>query len=37
MGLPVSSRHMRRYVQSHSLGIELPGMPTFHYDGITEI
>ena len=37
MSLPASRRHVRRYVQSHALGVELPNMPPSRYDGITEI
>jgi EthD domain len=37
MSLPASRQHVRRYVQSHALGVELPGMPPSRYDGITEI
>lgn len=37
MSLPESKEHVRRYVQSHNLGVDLPGMPASRYDGITEI
>jgi len=37
MGLPASQQHVRRYVQSHNLGLDLPGMPASRYDGVTEI
>lgn len=37
MGLPASQEHVRRYVQSHSLEQDLPGMPPSAYNGITEI
>ncbi len=37
MSLPASTRHVRRYVQSHSLGVDLPQMPASRYDGMTEI
>ena len=37
MALPASRQHVRRYVQSHSLRVEVPGMPDSRYDGITEI
>lgn len=37
MSLAVSRQHVRRYVQSHGLGLNLPGMPQSRYDGITEI
>lgn len=37
MSLPESQEYVRRYVQSHNLGVDLPGMPASRYDGITEI
>ncbi len=37
MSLPASQQHVRRYVQSHSLGLDVPGMPDSRYDGMTEI
>lgn len=37
MSLPASTEHVRRYVQSHNLGLGLPGMPASRYDGVTEI
>ncbi len=37
MGLPASAEHVRRYVQSHNLEQDLPGMPASRYDGVTEI
>lgn len=37
MSLAASRQHVRRYVQSHGLGLDLPGMPASRYDGITEI
>ena len=37
MSLPASSQHVRRYVQSHNLGLDLPGIPASRYDGATEI
>lgn len=37
MSLPVVKETVRRYVQEHSLGIELPGLPPAKYDGITEL
>lgn len=37
MGLPASVQHIRRYVQSHSLAVEVPGMPASRYDGMTEV
>lgn len=30
-------QHVRRYVQSHSLQVNMPGLPPPEYDGITEI
>jgi hypothetical protein len=37
MSLPASRQHVRRYVQSHARGVDLPRMPASRYDGITEI
>ena len=37
MSLSESKQHVRRYVQSHNLGVDLPGMPASRYDGSTEI
>lgn len=37
MSLPESQQHVRRYVQSHNLELDLPGMPASRYDGVTEI
>lgn len=37
MSLPASAEHVRRYVQSHNLDRDLPGMPRSRYDGVTEI
>lgn len=37
MSLPESTQHVRRYVQSHSLELDLPGMRPSRYDGITQI
>lgn len=37
MSLAASQEHVRRYVQSHNLGQDLPGMPASRYDGITEV
>jgi uncharacterized protein (TIGR02118 family) len=35
--LPEVKENVRRYVQSHSLQLALPGLPPPEYDGITEI
>lgn len=35
--LAVVRQTVRRYVQQHALGIELPGLPPAKYDGITEL
>lgn len=35
--LAVVRQTVRRYVQQHSLGIEIPGLPPARYDGITEL
>lgn len=37
MSLPVVQQTVRRYVQQHSLGIALEGLPLAGYDGITEL
>jgi uncharacterized protein (TIGR02118 family) len=37
MSLPVVQQTVRRYVQQHSLGLELPGLPPAKYDGVTEL
>lgn len=37
MSLPASIENVRRYVQSHNVGSDLPGMPPSRYDGVTEI
>lgn len=37
MDLPASRQNVRRYVQSHDLQLQLPGMPASRYDGMTEI
>ena len=35
--LPAVRAHVRRYVQQHALPVELPGLPSAKYDGITEL
>ena len=35
--LPEVKQHVRRYVQGHSTGDELPGMPPLTFDGVTEL
>ena len=35
--LPEVRRHVRRYVQSHTVPAVLPGLPPVTFDGITEI
>ena len=37
MGIAPCQQHVRRYVQSHNLELELTGMPASRYDGMTEI
>ena len=37
MSIPVVKETVRRYVQEHTVPIELPGMPPVKYDGITEL
>jgi uncharacterized protein (TIGR02118 family) len=37
MSVPVVQETVRRYVQQHSLRLELPGLPPEKYDGITEL
>ena len=37
MSVPVVMETVRRYVQQHSLPVELPGMPPMKYDAITEL
>ena len=37
MSLAASQQHVRRYVQSHTVDVEVPGMPASRYDGMTEI
>ncbi len=35
--LPAVKQHVRRYVQQHTLAVEMPGLPPAKYDGITEL
>jgi uncharacterized protein (TIGR02118 family) len=37
MSAPVVRETVRRYVQQHSLGVELSGLPPAQYDGVTEL
>ena len=37
MSIPAVKETVRRYVQEHTLPVELPGMPPAKYDGITEL
>ena len=37
MSIPVVKGTVRRYIQQHTLPVELPGMPPAKYDGITEL
>ena len=37
MSVPIVKETVRRYVQQHTLPVELPGMPPPKYDGITEL
>ena len=37
MSVGVVKETVRRYVQQHTLSVELPGMPPAKYDGITEL
>ncbi len=37
MSVRVVKETVRRYVQEHTLPVELPGMPPAKYDGITEL
>lgn len=37
MSVPVVKATVRRYVQQHTLPVELPGMPPVKYDGMTEL
>ena len=35
--LPAVRQHVRRYVQQHTLPLNIPGLPAAKYDGITEL
>lgn len=35
--LPEVKQHVRRYVQSHSTEVEIPGIPPMTFDGATEL
>ena len=35
--LPVVREHVKRYVQQHTIPVELPGFPPITFDGITEL
>ena len=35
--LPEVKQYVRRYVQSHSTGVEIPGIPPMTFDGATEL
>lgn len=37
MSLPEVKQHVRRYVQSHRIPVDLPGLAESAYDGIAEI
>jgi uncharacterized protein (TIGR02118 family) len=37
MSLPEVKQHVRRYVQSHPIPVDLPGLAQSAYDGLTEI
>ena len=37
MSLPEVQRYVRRYVQGHTLPLDLPGLPAPAYDGTTEL
>lgn len=37
MSIPAVKTYVRRYVQQHGLPVQLPGMPTAKYDGVTEL
>ena len=37
MSLPVVKEIVCRYVQQHTLPVELPGLPPAKYDGVTEL
>lgn len=35
--IPAVQQHVRRYVQQHTIPLEMPGLPPAKYDGITEL
>ncbi len=35
--IPAVKRHVRRYVQQYTLPVDMPGLPSAKYDGITEL
>ena len=35
--LPEVKQHVRRYVQGHNTGVEIPGIPPMTFDGTTEL
>ena len=35
--LPAVQQRVRRYVQQHTVPVEMPGLPPVKYDGITEL
>ena len=37
LSIPVVKGTVRRYIQQHTLPVELPGMPPAKYDGVTEL
>ena len=37
MSLPETQQYVRKYVQGHTLPVELPGLPPPEYDGTTEL
>ncbi len=37
MSVPVVRETVRRYVQQHSVPIDVPGLPLVRFDGITEL
>jgi len=37
MSVPAVQQYVRRYVQGHTLPLELPGLPAPAYDGTTEL
>ena len=37
MSIPVVQKHVRRYVQTHAIAADLPGLPITDIDGTTEL